>query len=88
VEEHHFRVRAEDHGHPRPLSATADVVVQLVQSEQSGATTTTTSSSSLTTSTLRFRQSVYELAVPENLPPGTCLLQVDNFYFIFIFVII
>jgi hypothetical protein len=56
-----FRVLAEDHGHPR-LSATADVQVDLIDSEAPPPL---------------FDKPLYEVQVREDAEIGECLVQVN-----------
>lgn len=63
-----FRVLAEDHGHPR-LSATADVQVDLIDSEAPSPI---------------FDKPLYEVQVREDAEIGECLVQVSGMKISFI----
>lgn len=60
-----FQIEAEDHGRPR-LSAKTEVSVLLVPAPTSQ------------TQRIRFSQSLYELTIPEDIRPGSCILQVGK----------
>ncbi|VDK85475.1 unnamed protein product [Onchocerca ochengi] len=63
LEEHRFRVRAEDSGIP-PLSSTVDVIAQVIDNSDRPPI---------------FSKPLYDIAVKEDAEPGTCLLKVRSF---------
>jgi hypothetical protein len=64
----HFLVRAEDQGKP-PLSADTNVSVLFVRSPDD---------QQHSRRRIRFGKPLYELALPENTRPSSCILQVGQ----------